>query len=364
MTLDNVEPKKLKILMCGPHLKATSGISNVVNNWIDAGIGGHVDLCYVSTLRHYVPGRIAAKTMNAIAAYWNVLIKLFASFDILHLHVSSGMSFVRKWILFKLAGYSRIKRVIHIHGSNFDEYYDSSPSWLQRLIRNSFNNADAVLVLSEKWKEFVNRISSNRNVYILYNGSNLSIYSGKIDHGDRINISCMGRLGKRKGTYDLLEAFLNVCRENPDAHLVLGGDGDVEEVRKIIQDQDVGDRAHLLGWVTGDDKIRVFKECDIYVLPSYNEGLPGSILEAMAVGVPIVSTPVGGIPEAVIEGRNGYLVEPGDREKLFDRIMLLCRDEESRRRMGRESRKIIEEKFDIYKIVDSLVGIYRKVAVP
>ena len=99
-------------------------------------------------------------------------------------------------------------------------------------------------------------------------------------------------------------------------------------------------------------------EADSYVLPSYNEGLPGSILEAMAAGTPIISTPVGGIPEAVIDGYNGYLVAPGDVDGLFDRLSRLCEDAERRSVMGKHSRELVIRKFDMANIVKQVSHVY------
>ena len=347
--------------MFGPHLDATSGISNVVNNWIKAGIRERIELDYVSTLRKYVPRRYVRKFLDAAIAYVLLGIKTRQRVDIIHIHLSHGMSFFRKLIIFKAAKKKGIKTVVHLHGSMFYEFFNNSSPKIQKLIRNVFDQADAVFVLSKSWKEFVNGISDNRNVYVLYNGASLDQFSQKSCYQDRVVISFMGRLGQRKGVYDLLDAFEQVIPDFPDVQLVLGGDGDVDKVRDIVARKKLEKRVHVPGWVSGEQKMRVFRECDIYVLPSYNEGLPGSILEAMAAGVPIISTPVGGIPEAVLENRNGFLIDPGDIEGLSNKLRVLCGDKELREKMGAESRNIIKEKFDIEKIVSYLIDLYQKV---
>ena len=114
----------------------------------------------------------------------------------------------------------------------------------------------------------------------------------------------------------------------------------------------------LLGWVGPEAKVQTFLNCEIYTLPSYNEGLPGSVLEAMAAGKPIVTTPVGGIPEAVEEGENGYLVNPGDVDQLAARLERLCSDSTLRNRMGERSRQIIYDKFESHSLVSRLLTIY------
>lgn len=255
----------------------------------------------------------------------------------------------------------KIKTIVHLHGSDFEEFFNKSNPKIKRIIIKVFDSADAVFVLSNSWKRFVNSISKNENIYIVYNGASLNKFSGKIYNRDRIVISFMGRLGKRKGVYDLLDAFEKLIPEVPAAQLVLGGDGDVDKVRELVARKNLEKHIHVLGWVSGGQKVRVFQECDIYVLPSYNEGLPGSILEAMATGVPVISTPVGGIPEAVIENRNGFLINPGDTDDLYRKLKMLCQNKELREKMGKESKNIIMERFEIEKIVLSLIEIYDEV---
>lgn len=105
-------------------------------------------------------------------------------------------------------------------------------------------------------------------------------------------------MGKRKGIYDLLdvlsehrEEFLNKLE------FLFGGDGDVEQVQAIIKEQNLNNIAKYQGWVSGIKKERLLNQADAYILPSYNEGLPISVLEAMSYSLPIISTTVGGIPE-------------------------------------------------------------------
>lgn len=354
---------KPKILMFGPSLTATSGISAVVNNWLEAGMAEKVDLDYIPTLIHYVPGRYVGKFLDALRSYCHLLVKSLGPIDIVHIHLSSGMSFYRKLIIFRYARLRRLKTAVHLHGSTFEKFYEDGTRFQKKLIRSLFDCSDAILVLSQAWKAFVRSISTNKNIYIIYNGASLSKFSPKIDNAEETVIAFMGRLGMRKGTYDLLEAFEQLSGEVPEAHLVLGGDGDVDEVKSIVKKKKMAHRVDVLGWVSGPQKIEIFKRADIYALPSYNEGLPGSILEAMAAGVPIISTPVGGIAEAVIEGKNGFLIEPGDVEALHLRLLTLCRDKKLRERMGRESIHLIRQKFDIEKILIDVLEVYQKMLI-
>ena len=356
-----VKSRKPRVLMFGPDLDATSGISNVVNNWLEVGLRGKVDLKYISTLKHYVPGRIFFKAIEAMSTYFQLFKVSTNTFDIVHIHFSTGMSFYRKLIVFKLAKLKGFKIVIHLHGSNFKQFYQNGNDFKKKLIEKFFNEADAVLVLAKSWQSFCEQFCNKGNIRIIYNGASVDKFNSKINHRVNLNISFMGRLGQRKGIYDLLEAFEKLSSDIPNAKLVLGGDGDIDLVKKIIKEKNIENRIDILGWVTGKQKIEVFQKTDIYVLPSYNEGMPGSVLEAMAAGVPIISTPVGAIPEIVIENKNGYLIKPGDINELYSKLKLLSQNKNLRERMGKESKRIIQEKFDVEKIVNKLLKIYEEI---
>ncbi|MFQ5444607.1 MAG: glycosyltransferase family 4 protein [Nitrospinales bacterium] len=360
-TSSEKKTRKLRVLMFGPSRNYSGGISNVVNNWIETGIGEMIQLHYISTLEISVPGQYIFKIGNALKAYFHFIVHSRHPIDIIHIHMSSYMSFFRKWFIFKYSKWKNIKTIIHIHGSEFELFFNNSNGLVKRLIVNLFDTADAIIVLSKTWKNFVQSISANPHIYILYNGSSLKKFSGKIPNNGKIKVLFMGRLGQRKGAFDLLEAFGKAIKTVPDLQLILGGDGEVEQIREMVSQKGLKNQVIVPGWISGEEKISTFKSCDIFVLPSFNEGLPGSILEAMAVGVPVISTPVGGIPEAVIENRNGFLINPGDVDSLYKKIVKLGQDKNLREMMGKESHKIIKEKFDIESIVSKLGEIYAEV---
>ncbi len=119
----------------------------------------------------------------------------------------------------------------------------------------------------------------------------------------------------------------------------------------------------MLGWIAGEDKVRAFERAAIYCLPSYSEGLPVSVLEAMAAGLPVVSTAIAGTPEAVAEGENGFLIVPGDRAALADRLIRLARDPSLRSGMGGAGRAIAEERFGSEAIAARLRKLWESVFV-
>jgi glycosyltransferase involved in cell wall biosynthesis len=139
------------------------------------------------------------------------------------------------------------------------------------------------------------------------------------------------------------------------------GKGQTEIIKKMCKDLGVDKNSRILGEVSENEKIKELKSSHIFLLPSYAEGLPISILESMASGLTIISSKVGAIPEVITEGINGYLIDAGDYKTLADRILLLIENENLRNTMSKNNVKKIEEQYDIYVVTDSVRNIYKSI---
>lgn len=342
---------KSKILMIGPDANSKGGISSVIKLYKDYGLHDN-NIIYLSS---YKNGNIFTK----LFAYGLFIVKylftlaLDKNLRIVHIHTASRGSFLRKAIAFKIAKLFGKKVIFNIHPIWFATFYDSSNKFIQKMILDTLNKSDLIIVLSETIKSKIANICQNKNIKILHNP--VIIKDFKIKESATVTILFLGKLCKDKGIYDLINAAKHI---NSDVEINLYGDGNIEEFERLIIDHNLQKKVKIKGWVSGDKKDEVLKHSDIYILPSYNEGLPMSILEAMACGLPIISTPVGGISEAVEEGVNGFLVQPGDSQAIAEKIDLLASTRPLREQMGQESYKIAKEKFDIKIIIKQLQDIY------
>jgi glycosyltransferase involved in cell wall biosynthesis len=154
---------------------------------------------------------------------------------------------------------------------------------------------------------------------------------------DGFTVLFMGWLGARKGLPEALRAVPLVRKEVPEARFIFAGV--VEKLEKELIEPlcEAAERAGGVvfpGFVAGEGKLALLSQASALILPSHAENLPVSVIEAMAMGLPVVTTPVGGVPEVVIDGHNGFLIEPGDYQALADRIVRLAKDPELRRAMG------------------------------
>ncbi len=343
---------KPKILMIAPDMNFKGGIASVIKLYYDNGLYNNQIIYFASYKGKNILFQLFFYFFFSIKYIFQLITN--KNIKLVHIHTASRGSFLRKFFVAVIAKIFNKKILLHIHGAEFDIFYQKSPTFIKKIITKTLNSSDLVIVLSKQWKDKVLKISLNPNVKILYNPTIIKELNQT--NSDKTNFLFMGHLGKRKGVYDIIEAGKYIT--NKAVQINLYGDGNIEEFKKLVIDNNLQDKIIIKGWISGEEKIEVFKNSNALILPSYNEGLPISILEAMAYGMPVISTPVGGIPEAVENGFNGFLIQPGDFKALAERIDILASDEQLRENMGKESYRIAKEKFDIKVITKQLEEIY------
>ncbi|GAB4039733.1 glycosyltransferase family 4 protein [Spirosoma jeollabukense] len=249
-----------------------------------------------------------------------------STIQIVHIQASSHGSFYRKLVLFLTAKYGFGKQVIyHMHGSRFEGFYHNSDPISKFLIRYLVEHADLVIGLSDYWRDFFSQNFRVRRLEVLGNVIHRldleKSYPPKSNDG-LLKVLFLGAIGQRKGIFDLLD-MLRDHRDVFEGRLLLriGGNGETERLLTYIADHKLESLVQFEGWVSGEKKHELLSSSDVYILPSYHEGLPISILEAMNYQLPVIATPVGGTAEAVQEGVNGFLVTPGDKDALYDRLL-------------------------------------------
>lgn len=178
---------------------------------------------------------------------------------------------------------------------------------------------------------------------------------------DDILVLFVGYLDTFKGIFELLSAFNHLKSENNNVKLIMVGTGPKKEVMlKILTESGIENEVIFTGVVEHQKIHKYYQAADIFVLPSYTEGLPVSVLEAMACGLPVVATHVGGIPEIITDGINGFLVPPKAEEELIKKLMILINNEHLRDQFRNNSLKRVKEDFDSKKKIFKLIGIYEK----
>ena len=254
-----------------------------------------------------------------ILPYW--LIKEPNS--VVHIHGASFNSFYRKFIFIKVSQLFGSKVVYHIHGGQFQFFYETANRRAQNLISNAVNSVDCIICLSGNWRNFFVSNFKPKKIEVI---ANIIPQRNSISRSDALNtfplnFVFLGDISKPKGVWWLMET----CTENKldwegKIKIKLAGKGEILSLLQDIEKNDLEKIMEYVGWISGDEKEQMLKTSDVFILPSYNEGLPISILEAMSYSLPVISTNVGGIPEIVEQHKNGILVEPGNSEQLTEAI--------------------------------------------
>jgi glycosyltransferase involved in cell wall biosynthesis len=322
----------------------------------------------VKSLRGLV--RLARDALDVARKVNNFLEK--EDFDVVHVHFPFASS-----ILVSLNKELGEKMVYTAHVGEEGKRFGLDPSaplalklfspdlYLMKRVRKS-------VVLNEPLKEkLVKKGIPEEKLEVIPNGVNVEDFNVGEEEVERVRrkyglegvvVMFAGTITPRKGVLELMKAA-ELLNHRDVLFLVVGNlDLDREYARKVVEyAKDKGINAKFTGFVPYEDLKALYSACDVFVLPSFEEGQGVVLLEAMASGKPLIGSKVGGIPMQIKEGWNGFLVEPGNIKELAEKIQYLLENEEERKKMGKNSKKLAEEEFSWEKIVKRYLEIYEKV---
>lgn len=351
----------INVLMVGSSTKVHGGMTTVVESFLEYKFDSTINLKYVPT--HIDSKHNSLKILYFIISLLKILsILFFHKIDIAHIHMSERGSFKRKYTIFLILKFFKKKIITHTHGAEFKEFYIKETERGKRKIKRLLKGSDIVITLGEKWDKIIKEIEPYSKTYILRNSVSIPKKKNKILKKQNYNILFLAVLIERKGIIDLINASTSIIdrlkKEKIEVKFIIAGDGEYfDKSKALVRELNISDNFEFKGWIDKKAKIDILENSDLFVLPSYNEGLPLSILEAISHGIPIISTNVGSIDEAVYNGQNGYLINPGDVKELSNKIVrILTIDNISE--MSNCSRNIAEEKFNIEKYFQEIEEIY------
>ena len=302
--------------------------------------------------------RLALAFLAGLKIFW---LGLFSDVKVLHLHAAMRGSFWRKSIYVHLGHLVRVASILHLHGSEMKIFYQQQGKFAQWLIYRTLMSTDRVVVLSESWRDFVLNVAPAARVELVYNFVPMpDSWAIQIRQPNQpLRIAFLGFIGDRKGIFDLVQAISEICIRRPgQIELLVGGNGEIARLERVVNVAGLTNSVKVLGWVDSVARVHLLKSSHALALPSYNEGLPMALLEAMSYGLPVLTTKVGGIPELVEDGCSGYLIEPGDQEAMIDRLELWLTRDEERQQMGKAARARVERYFSADHAIARLEEIY------
>lgn len=344
----------MKVLMIGPARTVKGGMTSVVNNYFENGLDKIIDLKYIETINDKCKILKLFKEIKGKIEFLNNIKK----YDIVHIHMASRRSAMRKCKYINISKCNNKKVVLHMHGGGFKKFLEEecSPT-IKEYVINTLRKCEKIIVLSEEWYDYFSKYIEKDRLLIMYN----SVYvpSNINKELDMKSFLFLGRINKNKGIYDLIEVFTELLKDNPELKLNIGGSGEEDKIKKLIKFYNIEKNVSLLGWITKDIKEQELINNSYFILPSYVEAMPVSILEAMAYKNVTISTNVGGIPKIINNMENGVLIEAGNKEELKRNMEILINDKNLCQKISEEAYQTIKEKFNIEKSINRLVNIYK-----
>ena len=264
--------------------------------------------------------------------------------------------------------------LITLYGAELFPVIEKRSKVIKWMISYALNNAEKVVGISDVTCDAGKRISGKEDIVILPDGIDVETFNPNVD-GEKIRkkydldghylIFSSGRMVERKGFRYLIEAMPHILKNFQNTKVIIGGDGPERgKLVKLAKDMGIKDNVIFPGFIPDEDFPKCMKACDVFVLPAIvdsrgdTEGSATIILEAMACGSPAIGTNVGGIPYAIKNGMGGFLVEQKNAKQLANKIIMLLKDEELRKKMSKVGRKYVEEKFSWTEIAEKYKNIF------
>jgi glycosyltransferase involved in cell wall biosynthesis len=350
---------QVRVLQFGPHLSVRGGISSVEKLICDH-LTPYVSMRHVATMEE---GSAITKA-SVFARAVQELRRALESLDptIVHIHMASRGSTLRKVILAEMVARAGRPLVMHAHGSEFDQFHRKLPAAVRRNVNRTLQRANVFITLSTQWRDFYIEECELSPSQVVVLANPVSVPSQVPDRTGRAQVQFvhLGRLGERKGGYDLVDAFAGLPEGLRNrSRLVLAGDGDVDGVRRRAEP--IGSNVEVLSWINAQERDRLLKQSDVFALPSRAEGVPMALLEAMAYGLPSITSPVGGIPDVFRGGKDGSLVTPGNVDQIRAAMAKYIVDDSARLAAGRSARERAGD-YDVHVYARRLADIYQRIA--
>ena len=349
----------MKVLITSPSLDETdniSGIASVLRGVIERSSAQFV---------HFVAGRKDGERINAgwTLRQFALPVRFLRCVlkekpDVLHINTSIvPLAIFRDVALAAVARSLGRPILLHVHGGPFvvDGLGNFAAAAAAKML---LQMADVIIVLSEIEKDSLSKHSAQLDVRVLPNAIPIEEIPQIERTGNAKTIVFLGRLHESKGLNEIIKICTSLVDQRVDFRFACYGTGPQEKEFVSGMAAILGSKFHFGGVVTGPEKWQALANADIFLLPSKYEGLPISLLEAMAAGcVPVISA-TGSVPTVVEDGVNGFLINPDQISEIVEKLKILLSDESDLKWLSRNARSTVSERFDIDSYVEKLDGVY------
>ncbi len=276
-------------------------------------------------------------------------------------------------LIARLAG---AKILLHLHGTNWKWFYGEASHPKRFVARMGLRLPEKIIVLYDEWAQKIQELEPSADVVVIPNWVSTAPLPAGADPAETMNrllitsqdfvVVTVGSVGWRKGTLDILKAVPIVARGFDNVRFVFAGNeefpGQWKEIMEQVEANKLSQWVRFPGELPRELVMSLLHAAHIFLLPSHSEGMPIAVIEAMKAGLPIVATPVGGIPEMVQHEISALLIPPGSPEAIADAIIRLARNVDLRKRLGREAQRAFSEKFAVSAGIQQLAKMYSELA--
>lgn len=283
--------------------------------------------------------------------------------DVVHLHAAKDASVARKAALLWVARAVRVPVVLHVHAGEFGAFYDRMPRPVRWLIRRTLRRASAVVALGNLQARRLHHIAPDARIVAIPNAIRIVGPGHRANGSEPVHVVFLGRIGDAKGTFTLLDAWAKLVTDGSNLgrpQLTIAGDGEVDRARAVVARLDLAGSVQVHSWLSASEVADLLGTAHVLTLPSRYEGQPMAILEAMARGLCVVATAVGGIPELIEDGASGVFVPPDDVDALAAALRTVISDHEVRGRLGDAALDRARQTFDVDVIWRRFDVLYRE----
>lgn len=363
----------IRVLVSGCLPPPMGGMATFYETLLSSSLPQRVDLCFVQTSSQKrdfsTSGRLSLFNLfSALSDCW----RFFAAIlnhrpEITHIGTAYGLSFVKNSVCALISRLLGCKVLLHPHCS-FAVLYTDRPQWWKRYFKQVIRSAHGVIALSQEWNE-LSAIVPECKIFELPNAINLALFQDVAEKqlparkNKPFQVLYLGYLGKAKGSFDLLEVVVAAKNAKDDLHFVLvGGEltpGELQQLQDKIEANHLEPYVDIYPPVSGAERLNMLSRADIFVYPSYHEGMPMAVIEAMACRLPVVATNVGGLPDLIQDHVTGILVKPGCPDQVIEALRALKKNDHLRDEIKRNSFQFVAKEFDIEKRVNQLIDIYQ-----
>ena len=344
----------LRLVMLGASPETRSSAAAVVDAYRTHGLLKRWPIDYIATHGDVGVAGNVVLALKALRRFGELLWRHRRV--VLHVHSSFGAGFWRDALFMAVAIAARCPVILQLHGSGFERFYDAASAPARSLVRLLLKRAACVVAPSEALRGWLRGVERDAHVVCVPNPVPVANVSRQ-EPGQNM-VLFLGRLEARKGIFDLLDAVAGLRTQFPDLRLVCAGEGDRATVARYAERLGIADAVKFTGWVGPSGKRALLESAALLALPSYEEALPMSVLEAMAAGVPVVVSPLGALPEVVVDGVTGHLVAPGDTAGLKRTLGRLLLDRKLGARIGAAARESVRLRFAPERAIPQLEDIY------